>query len=248
MEIVVYSTINNFKRINQIFPDLRQLIFNFPFIDNQKAEEFIISPENSAAFNFVNSYSKENPNTPNIFSILGEKHSGKTHLAKIWQEKVEGKFLDVEGLENTNLSDLIRENKAYIIEDINEIKNQKTLFHLFNFALERNCHLLITSAIPFTAINYQFADLASRLKNIFTLRIENPGIDLIKTILVKNFSLRQLMVDDQVIDYIAKNIERSYKAIHEITKVLEFQCFEKKRTITVPLVSEVLKNSVEVRA
>ena len=111
MEIVVYSTINNFKRINQIFPDLRQLIFNFPFIDNQKAEEFIISPENSAAFNFVNSYSKENLDTPKIFAILGEKHSGKTHLAKIWQEKVEGKFLDVEGLENTNLSDLTIENQ-----------------------------------------------------------------------------------------------------------------------------------------
>ena len=151
--------------------------------------------------------------------------------------------MDINNLQNTDLSGFISENQAYIIENIDEIKNQKNLFHLFNFIVEKNCYLLITSCLPTPMINYQFADLASRLKNIFTLKIENPEIDLIKMILIKNFSLRQLMIEAQVIDYIAKNIERSYLAIFEITKLLEFQCFEKKRTITIPLVSEVLRNS-----
>jgi len=226
---------------------LRQLIFNFPFIDNQKAEEFIVSTENLSVFNFIENYSTKNPATPRIFAIYGPKYSGKTHLAKIWQQKLLAKSLDIGDLQNADLSSLILENQAYLIENIDEIKNQKILFHLFNFLLEKECYLLITSATPIAAINYQFADLASRLKNIFTLKIENPEIELIKMILMKNFSLRQLMVDDQVIDYITKNIERSYRAIFEITKILEFQCFEKKRAITIPLVSEVLKNSVEVR-
>ena len=222
---------------------MRQLIFNFPFIDNQKSEEFIVSSENSAAFNFVENYSKKNSNIAKIFAIYGPKYCGKTHLAKIWQKKLSAKFLDIDNLQNTNLSGFISENQAYIIENIDEIKNQNDLFHLFNFIVEKNCYLLITSCLPTTMINYQFADLASRLKNIFTLKIENPEIDLIKMILIKNFSLRQLMIEAQVIDYIAKNIERSYLAIFEITKLLESQCFEKKRTVTIPLVSEVLRES-----
>jgi chromosomal replication initiation ATPase DnaA len=143
-------------------------------------------------------------------------------------------------LENNNPPDYIKAKNFYIIEDIDKISAQKILLHIYNLINEQGAYLLLTSTVELNNIKYQTADLASRLKNIFSVHIKEPEINLIKMLLMKNFSAKQLAVEENVIDYLAANIERSFVAISQITKMLEFYCFEEKRKITIPLASRVI--------
>ena len=221
---------------------MKQLSFNFPFQDNYPAEDFVVSDENSDAFNFISKYNFSDPlKFPKIFAIYGSNCSGKTHLSHIWQKKSKARFIDIEKLQNVDFGNYIEANKSYVIEDIDKIFNQVALFHIFNIICEKEAHLLITSSVNLNLIEYSFADLESRLKNVFSIQIKEPNSDLIKILLVKNFSNRQLKVENKVIDYIAKNIDRHFEAISNISRMLEFYCFEEKRKITIPFVSEVME-------
>ncbi len=219
---------------------MRQSSFDFPFLDNYLDDDFLVAFENSKAFEFITNYDLEDRNLPKIFVIYGKKYSGKSHLSHIWQRLAKADFLDLDNLDDETIANHIEENKAYIIENIEQITNQTVLFHIFNIVLERNCHLMLTSNTPLGQIKYDFADIASRLKNVFSIEIKDPEIDFIKMLLIKQFSVKQLLVEDKVIDYLAKNINRNYEAIVQVSKLLEFYCFEKKKKITIPFVSEVL--------
>jgi chromosomal replication initiation ATPase DnaA len=221
---------------------LSQSSFDFPFLDHYLDDDFLSAPENSKAFEFISNYNSQNKDLPNIFVISGKRFCGKTHLACIWQRKLKAEFLKIDSLEDFEAAGQIEENCSYIIENIEEISNQTVLFHIFNIAAEKNCNLMLTSGMPINQIKYDFADLSSRLKNVFAMNIADPDIEFIQMLLIKQFALRQLRIDDRVIDYIAKNIDRSYESVVQISKLLEFYCFEKKKTITVPFVSEVLKS------
>jgi chromosomal replication initiation ATPase DnaA len=220
---------------------MSQLSFDFPFQDNYLTDDFLTASANLAAFNFVTDFDIHNPDLPKIFAVCGAEASGKTHLAHIWQRKTAANFFDAKKLENLNLINHIKPSRAYIIEDIDKISNQAILLHIFNIAASKGAYLMITSGIELGQIKYQFADLASRLKNIFCLQIKNPDDELIKILLMKNFSALQLAVKEPVINYLAGKIERSFMAIEQVTKLLKFYCFEEKREITIPLANKVLE-------
>ena len=220
-----------------------QTSFDFPFSNQYLDEEFLLSESNIKAFNFILNYNLNDKNLPKIFAIYGKKNSGKTHLSYIWQRKVNAEFLNIDDLKDYEIANNIEENNSYIIENIEKIKNQTVLFHIFNIIVEKNCNLMLTSSLDLKQIQYDFADLESRLKNIVSIKIKEPDTDFVKMLLIKQFANKQLFVEDQVIDYLAKNIDRDYEKIMQIAKLLEFYCFEEKRKITIPFVSDVLEKN-----
>jgi chromosomal replication initiation ATPase DnaA len=223
---------------------LQQLSFNFPNsdIDQYSIEEFIVSKANKKAFDFVNNYDVENIKTPRIFGIFGSEFSGKTYLAKIWQKRTRADFLEVDDLEGVNLVKMIKENQAYIIENIDNIQNHFLLLQIFNIAQEKSSYLMITSNKRFSEGNYQFKDLSSRLDNIFNIKIGNPDDSLIKMLLIKYFSSMQLVVEDRVIEFLIKKIDRNFKAIHNLIKIIEFYSMEQKKKITISFIKEICQN------
>ena len=225
---------------------MSQISFNFPLIDRYLDDDFICCKENETAFNFIQNYHNKINNIANIFTIYGKNNSGKSHLAHIWQRKMNAIFIDIDSLKDFDIAGYIENNKSYIIKNIDQIQNQINLFHLFNIINEKNCHLMLTSNVNLNKIQYQFKDLESRLKNIFTIEIKDPDIELVKMLLIKQFSMRQLSVESRVIDYIAKNIDRNYDEIVKVSRLLEFYCFEKNKNITIPFVSEIgLKKDIK---
>lgn len=216
---------------------MQQLSFQFPSQEKYLAADFIVSSANQLAFEFVENY---NQKLPKIFAIFAPKLGGKTYLANIWQKKFNGEFLDLKKLENTNLVKLIEQEKFYIIEDIDQLENQKLFLQIFNLAMEKSAHLMLTSNQNLNQINCEIKDLSSRLKNVFALEIKNPDDDLIKMLLIKSFSQKQLKVENQLIDFLVKNTKRNFAAIADLVKMLEFYSQEMKRNITIPLVKEIL--------
>ncbi len=220
-----------------------QLSFDFPFQDKYLPEDFIVSACNQMAFEFVSNYDCDCQTTPKIFAITSPKLAGKTYLANIWQKKIDAEFLNLKELEHTNLIGLIRAKRCYIIEDIDQIKNQELLLQIFNLVQEKSSFLLLTSSVNLNRVGLKIKDLNSRLKNIFNLEIKEPDDHLIKMLLIKNFAAKQLKISDKVVDFLAKNLQRTFAAIFDVVKLLEFYSLEKKRNITIPLAREVLKKN-----
>ncbi|MFT6105932.1 MAG: chromosomal replication initiation ATPase DnaA [Rickettsiales bacterium] len=218
-----------------------QLSFNFPTQERYLSADFLKSDCNKSAFDFVVNFDPKNQSFPEIFAIKAPKFAGKSHLANIWGKKHKAEFLDLKDLENTNLIKIIKAKSFYIIENIDEIKNQELLLQVFNLAQEKSSYLMMTSKSDLFSLGYAINDLNSRLKNVFQLNIEKPDDDLIKMLLIKNFSTKQLQVDNKVIDFLAKNLKRDFATVFDVVRLLEFYSLERKRNITIPLIKEVIK-------
>jgi chromosomal replication initiation ATPase DnaA len=218
-----------------------QLSFDFPIQEKYLPGDFLKSDCNKSAFDFVANYDPNNPSFPKIFAIKAPKLAGKSHLTNIWSKAHKAEFLDLKDLEDTNLIKKIRAKSFYIIENIDEVRNQELLLQIFNLAQEKSSFLMMTSKTDLFALGYTINDLNSRLKNVFQLDIGKPDDDLIKMLLIKNFSAKQLKIEDKVIDFLANNLSRDFAAVFDVVKLLEFYSLEKKRNITIPLVKEVIK-------
>ncbi len=218
-----------------------QLTFNFPFLDKYLIEDFIVSSCNQTAFDFIKKYHLKDKNLPKIFAILAPKLGGKTYLAKIWQRKFAAEFLCLEELENVNLFELIKPKKFYIIEDISENNNPELLLQIFNLIQEKSASLLLTSDSVLGYDTSNIKDLDSRLRNVFSLEISSPDDALIRMLLSKNFAVKQLKVETKVIDFLVKNLGRSFADISNISKLLEFYSLERKCNINIALVREIIK-------
>lgn len=201
-----------------------QLNLNFQSNQNKNIynqEEFLLFPENSKAFSFLQEFfTQNNFIKSNYHSLIlkGAESCGKTHLAHIFADKFDAIFLQYNEVIDLNLSRLFESNKFYIVENIDEIQDQNFLFHLLNSVAEAKAFLLLTVK---TLENFTLKDLNSRLKNIFTVEIKNPSIETMQQLLVSAFARRQMKLSNKIINFIADNIDRKYRAIYDIVKLVE---------------------------
>src|SRR6476659_469213 len=149
----------------------QQKSFDFPQKASYSIQDFIITKVNYLSFqkiaNWPNSWN--NKSYPYFLFLLGDKQSGKTHLANIWQKKSCALFVSSQDLEN-NLSDF---NSNIIIENLDEQDFcEKDLLTLFNICNETKKYCLFTAKhFPH---HFTLQDLTSRIKSIDISKIEPP--------------------------------------------------------------------------
>ncbi len=198
--------------------------------DSFSAAEFIAMPEHDKAIKALDSFcQQEDYDTASLpFLIIeGQPRSGKTHLVNILADKYQfpifqSNDVDIDKIDNAN-------SNIIAIEDIDKIENQDNLFHIFNYCLHQKI-LLLMSVVDFKV--FSLPDLVSRLRNVNRVAIQNPDPDLIKILLVKGFAKKQLKIDVKIIDYLSKNLPRSYAQISDAIDKIENTCFVNKKTIT----------------
>ncbi|MBU6338433.1 MAG: hypothetical protein KGQ36_00445 [Rickettsiales bacterium] len=203
-------------------------------------QDFLLCDENSAAVNFLEKFFAQKKFSQAQFSSLilrGAAKSGKTHLFNIFAKKTNAEFLLIDEISHHNLSSIFSENKFYILENIDEIKNEELLFHLINAAFANKAFLLLSAK---GKTEFQLKDLTSRIKNIFALEIKNPSFETIKMLLINSFARKQLKVSRDVIDVIVSNIERSYEAVFNAVKLVEFYYQENGKNITAKEIKKIL--------
>ena len=205
--------------------ELDQLLLNFNFNKSYRQDDYFVSESNLYAFNLVNSWPKWERN---IINICGEKYSGKTHLSKIFYNKSNCIIIDSASLKNEKLYHL-RFYENVILENFNINIDEKSFFSLFNFIDQNKKYLLINSQIPISEVNFKLKDLTSRTKNCLIANIEKPDDKLIKVLILKNLSDRQVTVDMKLIDYVVKRITRSYGKIFEFIYKIDEMSLKKKK-------------------
>ena len=217
--------------------ELDQLLLNFNFSKNYKKDDFFVSKSNFFAFNLIDTWPKWEKN---IINVCGEKYSGKTHLSEIFLNKNKGKILDSKKFifdESHNL----RIYQNIILEDFNNDINEESIFSLINFVDQNNKYLVINSLKPINEMNFSLKDLKSRAKNSLMAKIEDPDDQLIKVLLAKNFSDRQIKIDNKLIEFAVKRITRSYGKIFEFIYKIDEMSLKMKKSIDLKTVKKVLK-------
>ena len=214
-----------------------QLILKFPEHRAYKKEDFYVSPSNQEAYDFITNWPKWIKRIANIFGPSG---SGKSHLSSILKTKT--RCLEILANElNENTIFEFKTKEVLIIENFNEKISEKLLFSLWNIALQDNKYFLINSIKPISSYKFKLPDLTSRVKSSLNIGIKLPSDDLISAIIAKNFSDKQIMVEEKHIDYIIKRIDRSYEKISQFILTLDKYSLKKGSPFGLKLIKEVLK-------
>ena len=127
-----------------------------------------------------------------------------------------------------------------VLEDLTSDIDENLLYTLFNFIEQDNKYIIVTSTEPIVEINFSLKDLRSRTKNFLLQNIENPDDELIFAIILKNFSDRQISLDQKLIDYIIKRIDRSYSKIFDFIYKIDELSLKKRKSIDLRIIKEAL--------
>tara|TARA_Y100000996_G_scaffold401642_1_gene372783 strand:- start:78 stop:746 length:669 start_codon:yes stop_codon:yes gene_type:complete len=213
-----------------------QLIFNFPFRKNYLKQDFYVSKNNFNAFRLIESWPKWPSRLVNIF---GPKGCGKTHLINILQTKIQSLFV----LSKNVSSDILVEYKTkecLIIDDYNNNIEEKTLYSIINQSYQDNKYLIISSPTSIKKFKTELVDLGSRFSSFVDVGIDLPTDDLLRVILTKHFSDKQIQISERNIEYILKNIERSYEKINNFSNSIDSLSLTKAQPVKLQLIKKVL--------
>ena len=194
-----------------------QIVFKFPDKSFYYEEDFCVGENNYEAYKLI----KEWPNWSfKGINIYGPKKSGKSYLTKIFSDKTDSKVFEGRNINKDNLN-LILNQKVLIIEDI-EVFNDEVLFQtILNDFISKNKFIYLTSNKLAGNISFKLKDLISRLNSLVAVVITNPSDDLFSQILTKMLSDKQINITPKEVNFILKNIERSYDAASKFVKNLD---------------------------
>ncbi len=216
---------------------LAQLTLDLPHRAALGAEDFLVSDCNLAAVRLVDSWPGWHGN---VQLLIGPAASGKTHLARVFQALSGARALEPASLD-IHAIDTMGEGTALVVEDADRTAyDERALFHLLNLAREKGLYVLITGRSAPSRWTYTLPDLVSRLKALPGTEIGTPDEALLKTVLLKQFADRQIIVDPKVIEVLALNIERSLAAASAAVAAVDRAALATGRKITRQLVLEVL--------
>lgn len=215
-----------------------QLVLALPGRQAQGAEDFLVSHSNAAAVDLIDSW----PAWPLPAQlVVGPAGAGKSHLANVWRLTSEAPILAAEALDESAVP-AFEARARLVIEDIDRgIGNEKVFFHLLNLAREKAGSLLLTSRVlPGEIGGIQVPDLRSRLRAIPPVTIEPPDEALLRSLLVKLFSDRQLMVEPHVVSYLALHMERSMDMAARLVAACDRLSLAMQRKVTRAVAAEAV--------
>ena len=215
-----------------------QLIFKFPFSKKYYEQDFYVSSNNFTAFKLIEDW----PTWPGKWlNIFGAQGSGKTHLAKILQKKIEKiQLIDAQNINDEIVKDLIN-FECLIIDGFNNNIDENLLYSILNQSKQLNNYVLINSNHSIKNINFKLKDLKSRMNSFLYIGIDLPTDDLLKVIISKTLSDKQISVNPKISDFIINNVERSYEKLFKFLKEVDELSLSSGKSININLIKKVLK-------
>ena len=214
-----------------------QLAFKFPFSKKYYEQDYFVSSNNFSAYKLIDEW----PNWPGKWlNIFGEHGSGKTHLAKILEKKIKKTLLTDTKKINDNVVKELNNCECLIIDNFDEKINEKLLYSILNQAKQLDIYVLINSSISLKRLNFNLKDLKSRVSSFVFIGIDLPTDDLLRVIITKNLSDKQISISSKLTDFIINNVERSYEKTFKFLKDLDELSLTTGKSININLIKKVL--------
>ena len=218
---------------------MSQLTFKFPFKTKYYEQDFYVSSNNFSAYRLIESW----PNWPGKWvNIFGPKGCGKTHLSNILKKKISSvKIIQAKDIDNEKTFNLDKLD-CLIIDSFEQNIDEKLLYSILNHSKQQNIYIVINSYLPLKDLEYQLQDLHSRAKSFVNLGIELPTDDLLRVIISKSFSEKQIEITPKISEYIIKHIERSYEKVFKFIKEIDDLSLSSGKSVNINLIKKVLIN------
>lgn len=206
-------------------------------------DDFLVAPANAVAASMLAAPG----NWPDgRLLLLGPAGSGKSHLAGIWAAEAGAQVLDASaldaGLDAGVMAALARDRRPTLVEHADRLPGrsaEQALFHLWNLS-GPDRELLLTARKPPRDWGLTLADLRSRMDTAPQARLDPPDDGLLKTVLVKLFADRQIVISAALVDWLVQRMERSLGQARSLVAAVDRAALARKSPVTRALLAEVL--------
>lgn len=217
----------------------RQLALALDHDESYAREDFLSGPCNEAALRLIDSW----PEWPaNAVALIGPEGSGKTHLAMIWAAAAGARVISGHALGEADVPAALATG-ALVVEDAATRTDERALFHLINLAREEKASLLLTARSLPAAWPVRIPDLASRLRALPLATLQPPDDVMLRALIIKLATDRQLALDESVVGYLATRIERSFAAARAAVIALDHEALRQRRPATRALAAEIFRDA-----
>jgi chromosomal replication initiation ATPase DnaA len=201
-------------------------------------KDFFVSSNNFEAYKLIESW----PNWSNKWiNIYGPTGCGKTHLINILKNKLKLTEIDAKNFDS-KVNIQLENYQCLVIENFENNINENLLYSSINHIKQLDKYIIITSRKSIRDLNAKLSDLKSRFDSFLNLSINLPTDDMIRVIISKNFSDKQIDLNNRNLEFILKNIERSYEKISKFIKDIDDISLSTGKSININLIKKVLYN------
>jgi chromosomal replication initiation ATPase DnaA len=187
----------------------------FPHHPAYAAADFLAAPSNQDALTWLDR-TDEWPD--HRLALWGEPGCGKTHLLRLWAGRRGATLLagpDLQGLPDQPPAG------GAAIDDADTIAEEPALLHLLNAAREAQRPVLLAARTPPARWPLSLPDLASRLRAITAVEILPSEDSLLRALLLRLLSDRQLAMGPGLQNWLLLRLPRSPAALHEAVARLD---------------------------
>ncbi len=206
--------------------------------------------------------------TFNPLFIYGSSGVGKTHLVNAIGIQFKRNFPEMRVLYITaNLFKLqyttaVQQNKVndfvyfyqsidvIIIDDVQEFAGlqgtQQTFFHIFNHLKSNSKHIIMTSDREPASLPGLEERLLTRFKWGLVAELEKPDYELCRKILMNKISQHGLLVSDEVVDFLASNVNNSIRDLEGLFSSLMAHALVYNQDIDVSIAQQVVNKAMNL--
>ena len=138
------------------------------------------------------------------------------------------------------INDIIQNFDCIVIDNYDGNIKEDSFYSFLNQVRQLNKIIVINSLQNVKSFQIKLKDLKSRLNSFLEIEIGLPTDDLIRVIISKTFSDKQIKLSNKNLEYIIKNIERSYDKIFKFTKDIDNISLSTGKSININLIKKVL--------
>ncbi len=238
--------------VPKIATEEKQLVFQELKLDPETnlnprytLNSFVVGPSNELAYSAASAIINSVGTKYNPFFIYGGVGLGKTHLIQglgnkirsAYKNEIKVKYVTSEkftndvvwAIRNRRVEDVkstYRDVDVLIIDDIQFVagkeKTEEEFFHTFNALHENNKQIIISSDRPPKAIPILEERLRSRFEGGMVADIGYPEYETRLAIIKTKLQERSASLEDQIVELIAKKVQRNVREIEGILNKLIF--------------------------
>jgi chromosomal replication initiation ATPase DnaA len=127
-----------------------------------------------------------------------------------------------------------------IIDNYNNNIDEKLFYSILNQSKQLENYIVINSIPSLKESSFNLTDLQSRINSFVYIGIELPTDDLLKVIISKSFSEKQINLNPKISEFIINNVDRSYEKMFKFLKDIDELSLSTGKSININLIKKLL--------
>ncbi|MDR0695703.1 MAG: hypothetical protein LBF56_02970 [Holosporales bacterium] len=207
----------------------QQLVLPISWSFSKEASGYVVTECNEYAVKWLEKWPFQSRG--NFVCLVGEKGAGKTHLATLWATRQNAEIINTTDEVFSkwyNISLEKTQQKYFVLDDADELKDDVLLFYIYNTIQSQNAYLLMTAKTYPCTWHLELDDVKSRLATVNVIRIQRPTEAAMNSIIERMLLQRGIRTTPAITEYIANRIERSYESINYWISRIDHHLISKK--------------------